>query len=197
MRKSQRTTPVRSVEELGERRLQSVGVSGSNEQGVSLVLHELRHAADGGGDDRPLERHVLEQGERCPFAVGGKDGDVEARSKVGGVPTKPDERNRAVDAELMCEASQRCFFRPAAHDCHVCLMARGGEPTDGGQQQVDPLLGAEPADESDHWEVVVPPELASQLRRVGWWDDVDPVRDHRDLRAWDSLQLRHPASVLG
>ena len=74
------------------------GVARRDEEAGPAVLDHLRDAADGGGDDRPRQRHRLQDREALRLAVGRQDGDVERGGHGGDVVAAAGERDATIRA---------------------------------------------------------------------------------------------------
>src|SRR5205085_1127078 len=81
------------VQHAGDRAGQRLDVARRHEQRRFAVTHRVRDAADCRRDDRPRERHCLEQRERQRFRVGAEREDVGGRDQVDGVVARPGNRH--------------------------------------------------------------------------------------------------------
>ncbi len=159
---------------VGERRGERVGVVGVD-QHPGLAGDELRRAADGGGEDRPLHRHRLERG-----LAEGLDQRRLAEHVAGGDPGRnvllrhaADEPHAVAALELRPQGAVADEREPAG----AVTLERIGEP-----EHV--LALDQRADAQERGAVAVPAELGAGDGRVGGRErvEVHPAVDHAELR---------------
>ena len=117
-----------------------------HEQAGLAVGNRLRDAADVGGHDRAAREHRLDERERKTFVAAREDVHVEDGEVDPALRDAPGEDRSVGHAELQRELLERVPLWSVSdeHGSHAWQVHQRA------QEDVEPLLGREPADRADH-----------------------------------------------
>ena len=177
---------------------QRIGAAGLEQHAGLAVADEFLVPAHVAGHQQPALGHGLQRLERRDefrqahaVARVGQHVDQVVVALHLGVRHAAGEDDLVGHAELLCLRLQRRLLRPAAHQQHAqvgpLLQQRGQR----GEQQVQPLVGVEAADETQHGGAVqAQAGLQRGVGRAAGFEvvDVDGVGDHRHLVGRDAAR---------
>jgi hypothetical protein len=172
-------------EQPDDRRGQGLGLVVRDEDTRHAVLDHLRDPADIGRDDRPRQRHRLEDREALGLAVRRQHGDVERGGDRRDVVAPAGEHDPVGDAVRGGPMLERVAHRALADDEEIRVRHRAEDVRPGVDQRLVALLGLEPGDDPDHPRSRLHAVLVAQVRGrllVVVAPQVDAVVDQLDRR---------------